>query len=97
MKDETQNWISTDNGETADAVAPLQAFFVKKSAGTGGTLNVTFTSEMAVQLAEDALQTRAGGAPATLRLTAMRDGVESRAIVVCREEATEGFCAGEDV
>lgn len=97
VKDETQNWISTDNGETADAVAPLQAFFVKKSAGTGGTLNVTFTSEMAVQLAEDALQTRAGGAPATLRLTAMRDGVESRAIVVCREEATEGFCAGEDV
>ena len=97
VKDESQNWISTDNGETADAVAPLQAFFVKKSDGTGGTLNVKFTSGMAVQLAEDALQTRAGGAPATLRLTAMRDGVESRAIVVCREEATEGFCAGEDV
>ena len=97
VKNETQNWISTDNGETADAVAPLQAFFVKKIDGKGGTLNVKFTSGMAVQLAEDALQTRASGAPATLRLTAMRDGVESRAIVVCREEATEGFCAGEDV
>ncbi len=97
VKDESQNWISTDNGETADAVAPLQAFFVEKSDGKEGTLNVTFTSDMAVQLTGDALQTRAGGAPATLRLTAMRDGVESRAIVVCREEATEGFSAGEDV
>ncbi len=97
VKDETQNWVSTSDNTATDAVAPLQAFFVKKSDGTGGTLNVTFTSEMAVQLTGDALQTRAGGAPATLRLTAMRDGVESRAIVVCSEEATEGFCAGEDV
>ncbi len=92
-----EQWASTDKFTTGN-VAPLQAFFVKKSDGTGGTLNVTFTSGMAVQLAGDTLlQTRAGGAPATLRLTAMRDGVESRAIVVCREEATEGFSAGEDV
>ena len=96
IKDGEEQWDSTDEFTTGN-VAPLQAFFVKKSDGTGGTLNVTFTSGMAVQLAEDALQTRAGGAPATLRLTAMRDGVESRAIVVCREEATEGFSAGEDV
>lgn len=96
IKDGEEQWASTDEFTTGK-VAPLQAFFVKKSAGTGGTLNVKFTSGMAVQLAEDALQTRAGGAPATLRLTAMRDGVESRAIVVCREEATEGFSAGEDV
>lgn len=91
-----EQWASTDEVTTGN-VAPLQAFFVKKSDGKGGTLNVTFTSEMVVQLTGDALQTRAGGAPATLRLTAMRDGVESRAIVVCREEATEGFSAGEDV
>lgn len=91
-----EQWASTDEFTTGN-VAPLQAFFVKKIDGTGGTLNVKFTSGMAVQLAEDALQTRAGGAPATLRLTAMRDGVESRSIVVCREEATEGFSAGEDV
>lgn len=92
-----EQWASTDKFTTGN-VAPLQAFFVKKIDGTGGTLNVTFTSGMAVQLAGDTLlQTRAGGAPATLRLTAMRDGVESRAIVVCREEATEGFSAGEDV
>ena len=96
VKDGEEQWASTDEFTTGN-VAPLQAFFVKKSDGTGGTLNVTFTSDMAVQLAGDTLQTRAGGAPATLRLTAMRDGVESRAIVVCREEATEGFSAGEDV
>lgn len=96
IKDGEEQWASTDEFTTGN-VAPLQAFFVKKIDGKGGTLNVKFTSEMAVQLAEDALQTRASGAPATLRLTAMRDGVESRAIVVCREEATEGFCAGEDV
>lgn len=96
VKDGEEQWASTDDFMTGN-VAPLQAFFVKKSDGKGGTLNVKFTSGMAVQLAEDALQTRAGGAPATLRLTAMRDGVESRAIVVCREEATEGFSAGEDV
>ena len=96
IKDGEEQWASTDEFTTGN-VAPLQAFFVKKIDGKGGTLNVKFTSGMAVQLAEDALQTRASGAPATLRLTAMRDGVESRAIVVCREEATEGFCAGEDV
>ena len=97
IKDGEEQWASTDEFTTG-YVAPLQAFFVKKSNGKGGTLNVTFTSGMAVQLAGDTLlQTRAGGAPATLRLTAMRDGVESRAIVVCREEATEGFSAGEDV
>lgn len=96
IKDGEEQWASTDEFTTGN-VAPLQAFFVKKIDGKGGTLNVKFTSGMAVQLAEDALQTRASGAPATLRLTAMRDGVESRAIVVCREEATEGFSAGEDV
>jgi len=96
IKDGEEQWASTDEFTTGN-VAPLQAFFVKKSDKKGGTLNVKFTSGMAVQLAEDALQTRASGAPATLRLTAMRDGVESRAIVVCREEATEGFSAGEDV
>lgn len=90
-----EQWASTDEFTTGN-VAPLQAFFVKKIDGKGGTLDVTFTSEMAVQLAGEALQTRASGAPAALRLTAMRDGVESRAIVVCREEATEGFNAGED-
>lgn len=97
VKDESQNWTSTDNGETADAVAPLQAFFVKRSNNAGGTLNVTFTTDMAVQLTGEALQTRASGGVATLRLTAMRDGVESQAVVVCREDATEGFSAGEDV
>lgn len=96
VKDESQNWTSTDNA-TAGDVAPLQAFFVKKSNNTGGTLDVTFTPEMAVQLTGEALQTRASGETAVLRLTAMRDGVESRAVVVCREEATEGFSAGEDV
>lgn len=95
VKDEKQNWMSTDNAATGD-VAPLQAFFVKRSDGAGGSLDVTFTPEMAVQLTGEALLTRAGGGAATLRLTAMCDGVESHAVVVCREDACEEFVEGED-
>ncbi len=94
----TEGWISTDNGETADRVAPLQAFFVKVKEGAPQELTLNFTREMAVALTDTtALKTRAAGDVPVLRLTARRHGVESHAMVVRSEDAAEGFVAGEDV
>lgn len=93
---EATEWLST-NEKTSGTVAPLQAFVIKKQDGKGGTLTVKFTEDMSVNLTEkEDLLTRAAAQPATLRITALRDGVESHATIVCSEQADPAFKAGED-
>lgn len=93
---EATEWLST-NEKTSGTVAPLQAFVIKKLDGKGGTLTVKFTEDMSVNLTEkEDLLTRAAAQPATLRITALRDGVESHATIVCSEQADPAFKAGED-
>ncbi|MBQ2950725.1 MAG: T9SS type A sorting domain-containing protein [Prevotella sp.] len=96
VKDETQNWLSTDVASTGD-IAPLQAFFVRKTDDKGGELKVIFTKDMAVAATGDVLMTRSTASHTpTLRITAMRNGMTSSALVACRDNANSGFKHGED-
>ena len=96
VKDETQNWLSTDVASTGD-IAPLQAFFVRKADNNGGELTVKFTKDMAVAATGDVLMTRSTASHTpTLRITAMRNGMTSSALVACRDNANSGFKHGED-
>lgn len=96
VKVETQNWLSTDVASTGD-IAPLQAFFVRKTDDKGGELSVKFTKDMAVAATGDALVTRSTASHTpTLRITAMRNGMTSSALVACRDNANSGFKHGED-
>lgn len=96
VKVETQNWLSTDGTTTGD-IAPLQAFFVRKTDDKGGELKVIFTKDMAVAATGDALVTRSTASHTpTLRITAMRNGMTSSALVACRDNANSGFKHGED-
>jgi|GEM_PF-5252175 len=96
VKDETQNWLSTD-GTTTGEIAPLQAFFVRKADNNGGELTVKFTKDMAVAATGDVLMTRSTASHTpTLRITAMRNGMTSSALVACRDNANSGFKHGED-
>lgn len=96
VKDETQNWLSTD-GTTTGEIAPLQAFFVRKTDDKGGELKVIFTKDMAVAATGDVLMTRSTASHTpTLRITAMRNGMTSSALVACRDNANSGFKHGED-
>ena len=96
IKNEEQYWLS-NNGTGTGNVAPLQAFIVKKKSNLNGQLTITFTTDMAVSLSEEALQTRVATQPATLQMTAIRNGKESHATIVCNELATPNFNASEDV
>lgn len=96
VKDETQNWLSTDVASTGD-IAPLQAFFVRKTDNNGGELTVKFTKDMAVAATGDVLMTRSTASHTpTLQITAMRNGMTSSALVACRDNANSGFKHGED-
>ncbi len=96
VKDETHNWLSTD-GTTTGEIAPLQAFFVRKADNNGGELTVKFTKDMAVAATGDVLMTRSTASHTpTLRITAMRNGMTSSALVACRDNANSGFKHGED-
>lgn len=96
VENETQNWLSTD-GTTTGEIAPLQAFFVRKTDDKGGELTVKFTKYMAVAATGDALVTRSTASHTpTLRITAMRNGMTSSALVACRDNANSGFKHGED-
>lgn len=96
VKVETHNWLSTD-GTTTGEIAPLQAFFVRKTDDKGGELKVIFTKDMAVAATDDALVTRSTASHTpTLRITAMRNGMTSSALVACRDNANSGFKHGED-
>lgn len=96
VKDETQNRLSTDVASTGD-IAPLQAFFVRKADNNGGELTVKFTKDMAVAATGDVLMTRSTASHTpTLRITAMRNGMTSSALVACRDNANSGFKHGED-
>ncbi|MBR2036053.1 MAG: hypothetical protein IJ984_08425, partial [Prevotella sp.] len=77
VENETQNWLSTDETTTGE-IAPLQAFFVRKTDGKGGELKVIFTKDMAVAATGDVLMTRSTPSHTpTLRITAMRNGMTS--------------------
>ena len=96
VENETQNWLSTDGTTTGD-IAPLQAFFVRKTDNNGGELTVKFTKDMAVAATGDVLMTRSTASHTpTLRITAMRNGMTSSALVACRDNANSGFKHGED-
>lgn len=96
VENETQNWLSSD-GATTGEIAPLQAFFVRKADGNGGELTVKFTKDMAVAATGNVLMTRSTASHTpTLRITAMRNGMTSSALVACRDNANSGFKHGED-
>ncbi|MBR7171883.1 MAG: T9SS type A sorting domain-containing protein, partial [Prevotella sp.] len=63
----------------------------------GGELTVKFTKDMAVAATGDVLMTRSTASHTpTLRITAMRNGMTSSALVACRDNANSGFKHGED-
>ena len=98
VKSEGQHWLTSD-GTNAGDIAPLQAFFVRKTDDTGGQLDVKFTKNMAVAASGTTLLTRGmngDSASPALQITATRDGMTSNAIITCNEKASDGFRRDED-
>lgn len=98
VKNEGQHWLTSD-GTNAGDIAPLQAFFVRKTDDTGGQLDVKFTKSMAVAASGTTLLTRGmngDSASPALQITATRDGMTSNAIIACNEKASDGFRRDED-
>lgn len=98
VKNEGQHWLTSD-GTNAGDIAPLQAFFVRKTDDTGGQLDVKFTKSMAVAASGTTLLTRGmngSSASPALQITATRDGMTSNAIITCNEKASDGFRRDED-
>jgi hypothetical protein len=98
VKNEGQHWLTSD-GTNAGDIAPLQAFFVRKTDNNGGTLDVKFTKDMAVAASGNTLLTRGvsdGSVCQTLQITATRGGMTSNAIIAHNENASDGFRRNED-
>lgn len=100
-------WVGNDGTLSPAVLAPLQGFFVRKSA-SAGSMNeqtVRFTANMQVStsgrdvhLQSRPLRGRAVSAAASegLTVTAVRGGESSRALLICSPGAADGYVPGEE-
>lgn len=87
-------WVSVDVSDAAFVVPPLQAFFVERKEEGGEAPEIVFTAEMQAGFSSEEEQPEA---PARLYLTAVGTGGRSgHAVVDFREDAADGYDAGED-
>lgn len=87
-------WVSVGVSDAAFVVPPLQAFFVERKEEGGEAPEIVFTAEMQAGFSSEEEQPEA---PARLYLTAVGAGGRSgHAVVDFREDATDGYDAGED-
>jgi len=100
--------ISTASGENTSSIAPMQSFIItlKKQADGGidrtqsSTLNLTLPKTASItanRLRSEILRSSSESVkPATLRISASRDGLSTTAVVAIRNSASENFSPDED-